>query len=70
VVDVASKMIEIAKGGLGRRAILDAEGRDEGRFLAPVEAMLARGRCPADDLIDAAARSNASLSEKLAPATL
>jgi glutamate--cysteine ligase len=41
-------VVDIALGGLARRARLDSEGRDERRFLEPLAALVAKGRCPAD----------------------
>jgi glutamate--cysteine ligase len=50
LASVASKIIEIAKGGLGRRARLDARGRDEYVYLEPLAALVARGMTPADEI--------------------
>jgi glutamate--cysteine ligase len=44
------RTLEIASGGLRRRARLDAEGRDERVYLDPLVKLAERGRCPADDL--------------------
>jgi glutamate--cysteine ligase len=52
LTDLASKVIEIAEGGLARRAHLDASGRDERVHLAELKALAAQGRCPADALLD------------------
>jgi len=51
--EVASRMIEISKGGLVRRARL-AGGRDESTYLEAVERATAKLRSPADDLLDRA----------------
>ncbi len=51
--EIASRMIEIAKGGLSRRARL-ANGVDEGVHLLAVERSTAKLRSPADDLLDRA----------------
>lgn len=48
---LAEAAMEIALAGLGRRACLDAEGRDERRHLAPIAALVERGWCPADELL-------------------
>jgi len=45
---LAMDLVGIALGGLERRARLDAEGRDERRFLEPLAELVASGRCPAD----------------------
>jgi glutamate--cysteine ligase len=44
------RTLEIASGGLRRRARLDAQGRDERVYLEPLVKLAERGRCPADDL--------------------
>jgi glutamate--cysteine ligase len=45
---LAEKLVDIALGGLARRARLDASGRDERRHLDALVALVAQGRCPAD----------------------
>jgi glutamate--cysteine ligase len=57
VLAVAQRMVEVARGGLERRARRRADGRDESVYLEPLAARLARGRCPADDLVDAFERT-------------
>jgi glutamate--cysteine ligase len=49
--DLAVRLLEIASEGLARRARIDAEGRDERRFLDPLVALVSEGRCPADELV-------------------
>ena len=49
VQDLAKDVLAIARAGLQRRAILDAKGRDESRFLDILDAIAASGRCPAED---------------------
>jgi glutamate--cysteine ligase len=49
---LAERVYDIADAGLGRRARLDADGKDERTLLAPLGALLGRGRCPADVLLD------------------
>ncbi|HEX5098368.1 MAG TPA: glutamate-cysteine ligase family protein [Polyangiaceae bacterium] len=48
---LAVRLLEIASDGLARRARLDAEGRDERRYLEPLVALAIQGRCPADMLV-------------------
>jgi len=48
---LALRTLEIARGGLQRRARLDAQGRDERVFLEPLAALIERDRCPADELV-------------------
>jgi len=47
---LAVRLLEIASDGLARRARLDADGRDERRYLEPLIALAIQGRCPADML--------------------
>lgn len=46
---LAERLLDIAGGGLDRRARLDAAGRTERVQLEPLVALVARGECPADD---------------------
>jgi glutamate--cysteine ligase len=50
--DVAREALAIARGGLARRARLDAEGRDETRHLDALDRIADSGRTQADDLLD------------------
>lgn len=50
VRELAAEVVEIADGGLGRRARLSAAGRDERAHLAPLIELVGSGRCPADAL--------------------
>jgi glutamate--cysteine ligase len=45
---LAEKLLDIALGGLSRRARLDAQGKDECRHLTALSALVESGRCPAD----------------------
>jgi glutamate--cysteine ligase len=47
---LAAELVNIALGGLERRARKDASGEDERRYLAPLAALTAEGKCPADVL--------------------
>jgi glutamate--cysteine ligase len=53
---LAEQLLGIALGGLRRRQRLDAEGRDETRYLEGLAAFIGRGLCPADLLTDALPR--------------
>lgn len=55
VADVAARMIDIARGGLGRRAEV-RDGRDESVYLDGLSALIERAECPADRLLAAAQR--------------
>jgi glutamate--cysteine ligase len=48
--DVAREMLTLARAGLARRRHLDAEGRDETRFLDPLDRIMA-GRTQAEELL-------------------
>ncbi len=50
--DVARDMLDLARGGLERRAFRDAQGRDEARYLDPLDALVARGQTRADMLLE------------------
>jgi glutamate--cysteine ligase len=50
--EVALEILEIARGGLERRARRDAAGADETHFLDPLFAIAQSGRTPAEDLLD------------------
>jgi glutamate--cysteine ligase len=53
LANVAAKLIEIAKGGLTRRARKDARGRDESQYLDALASLVSRGMTPADVLLEA-----------------
>jgi glutamate--cysteine ligase len=48
----AEKVIEIAKGGLERRAFLSPSGKDERAHLTRLEGLVAKGQTPADVLLE------------------
>jgi glutamate--cysteine ligase len=48
---LAEHLLDIAAGGLRGRARLDAEGRDETRYLTGLGELVERGSCPADELV-------------------
>ena len=49
--EVATDILEIAKGGLRRRARLDHSGNDETSFLNPLMEIARTGLCPAETLL-------------------
>jgi glutamate--cysteine ligase len=51
VLDVARQLHAIARAGLKRRALSNAEGQDESIFLEPVETILHEGRTVADEML-------------------
>ncbi|MFG1419962.1 glutamate--cysteine ligase [Xanthobacter sp. V0B-10] len=50
--DVARQVLALSTAGLARRGHLDRQGRDETRFLAPLEETVFSGRAPAQALLD------------------
>jgi glutamate--cysteine ligase len=48
--DLAERLVDIARGGLVRRARKNAHGADESVYLEPLERLIAAGRCPADSV--------------------
>lgn len=48
----AEKLIEIAEGGLERRGLKSASGKDERAHLAKLKELVAKGESPADRLLD------------------
>jgi glutamate--cysteine ligase len=62
VGDIASRMVEIAAGGLKRRNRLDGKDRDESVFLEPLRESAASDKSPAESLLeDYATRWNGSV---------
>src|SRR4051795_5025164 len=47
MLDLARQSLDLAQAGLKRRRRLDSEGRDEARYLAPLQEFVARGITPA-----------------------
>jgi glutamate--cysteine ligase len=64
VLDVAREALAIARAGLARRGLRDAQGNDESRFLEPVEAILREGISPAQEML---ARYEADWGRSVAP---
>lgn len=48
LLDTARRIVDIARGGLARRARLNPPGADESIYLAPLEETLALGKTPAE----------------------
>jgi glutamate--cysteine ligase len=51
VLDVAREAFAIARAGLARRGLRDAQGNDETRYLEPVGAILREGISPAQEML-------------------
>ncbi|MBB3773282.1 glutamate--cysteine ligase [Angulomicrobium tetraedrale] len=52
MLELAREVVAIARAGLARRDQRDSQGRDETRFLKPVEESLAAGHTPAEALLE------------------
>ncbi len=52
LLGVAERLLEIATGGLQRRARLNKNGKDESVHLAKLAALIGKGQCPADALVE------------------
>lgn len=52
LAEIARELVAIAVEGLHRQRQLDAAGRDESIYLERLEHLVARGRCPADAVIE------------------
>jgi glutamate--cysteine ligase len=51
MLDLAKDCLALAESGLKRRNYLDSEKRDERRYLAPLQEIVARGTTPAEELL-------------------
>ncbi|MFO0762875.1 MAG: glutamate-cysteine ligase family protein [Byssovorax sp.] len=65
LADLAEQVVDIALGGLSRRACLDKHGRDERMYLAKIVALVETGRCPADALLDGLRDDDADLRREI-----
>jgi glutamate--cysteine ligase len=52
VLTLAQETLRVATRGLQRRKRLDRNGRDETRYLRPLEESIARGLTPAEELLE------------------
>lgn len=52
VLDLAKATLALAEQGLARRRRYDAGGHDETRYLQPIQDCVARGRTPAEELLE------------------
>jgi glutamate--cysteine ligase len=50
--DLAKEILSLARKGLEKRARRDSKGRDETQYIETLEAIVARGRTPAEELLD------------------
>ena len=52
VLDLAKDCLALSEAGLKRRGFLDSDRRDETRYLEPLQEIVARGRTPAEELLE------------------
>ena len=52
MLDLAKDCMALAHAGLTRRKRFDHDGRDETRYLAPLDEFVARGITPAEELLE------------------
>jgi glutamate--cysteine ligase len=52
LLDIALELLRLAEKGLTRRQRLDRNGRDETRYLRPLQEIVARGITPAEELLE------------------
>jgi glutamate--cysteine ligase len=52
VLTLAQETLRLAARGLAKRKHLDSNGRDETRYLRPLEESVARGITPAEELLE------------------
>jgi len=51
VFEIATECLKLAHAGLRRRAHVDHQGRDESRYLEPLDQIVEAGRTPAEDML-------------------
>jgi glutamate--cysteine ligase len=65
LADLAERVLDIATGGLERRAQLNKNGRDERVHLAKITALVEKGWSPADVLVDGLGNADTDLRKEL-----
>jgi glutamate--cysteine ligase len=65
LADLAARLVDIANGGLERRARLNKNGQDERIHLAKLAALVEKGSCPADVLIEGLDDTDADLCHEI-----
>jgi glutamate--cysteine ligase len=50
--EIARECVKLSHSGLRRRSRIDHLGRDESRFLEPLERILESGRTPAQEMLE------------------
>ena len=62
---LAERVLDIASGGLARRARLNKNGKDERVHLAKLSALVEKGWCPADALVEGLGNADADLRQEI-----
>ncbi len=65
LADLASRVVDIASGGLARRARLNKDGKDERIHLTRLAALVEKGHCPADVLVEGLGNADADLRQEI-----
>lgn len=65
LADLAQRVVEIASNGLERRARLNKNGKDERVHLAKIAALVEKGWCPADALVEGLGNADADLRREI-----
>jgi glutamate--cysteine ligase len=65
LADLAQKLLTIASEGLARRARLNKNGKDERVHLAKLVALVEKGWCPADALVEGLGNTDADLRQEI-----
>jgi glutamate--cysteine ligase len=65
LADLAQKLVDIASNGLARRARLNKNGKDERVHLAKLVALVEKGACPADALVEGLGNTDADLRQEI-----
>jgi glutamate--cysteine ligase len=65
LADLAARLLEISTGGLGRRARLNKNGKDESAHLTRLGALVEKGWSPADALVEGLGNTDADLRHEI-----
>jgi glutamate--cysteine ligase len=65
LADLAARVVDIAAGGLARRARLNKNGEDERIHLTKLIALVDKGWCPADALVEGLGNTDADLRQEI-----
>jgi glutamate--cysteine ligase len=65
LADLAQRLIDVASGGLERRARLNRNGKDESVHLARLSALVEKGNAPADALMEGLSNADGDLRREI-----